>query len=79
MATKSNRCFTYASAILIELLSGRISSNTVTLSIPFSYEGFGVGGNGIDFALAVQFGTWFAFLVAPINFYYFGIKPVGEA
>ena len=28
-----------------------------------------------DFATVRQFGTWFAFLVAPVNFYYFGIKP----
>ena len=43
---------------------------------------FTTGGGGTvdsDFAVATQFGTWFAFLVAPVNFYYFGIKPVGEA
>jgi hypothetical protein len=28
-----------------------------------------------DLATAVRFGTIFAFLVAPVNVYYFGIKP----
>lgn len=28
-----------------------------------------------DFETVRRFGTWFAFLVAPVNFYYFGIRP----
>ena len=28
-----------------------------------------------DFETAKNFGMWFGFLVAPVNFYYFGIKP----